>query len=214
MHPPTRHPCGQQTAYPWHRRFAGFARRRRLWQSGRTDRVQGTPSRPARPLTPSPHCRSARPTRGPGFAQVSANPWAGAEFSFPTRELRVYCRDITTNHPRGRAPCVSIPSFWRQLPRPSLLVACRIPHRAGLPVPLPARFWPMSPTATSLPGPSSAVWRARQAAASTSAFPPATTTDLSALGPDVLTSKTIRADRPGGLSAFRAQGDRPCSTRF
>ncbi len=170
----------QELAYPARGQRTGFASLRALWHPDRAGLVCTDAPLPFRPTTPSQYCRSVPMGRGPGFAQVSAKPFAGQEFPFPNRKLRVYCNDITTNHPRGRTSCVSRPSFWRQQPYLPLQAVCRIPLRAGLRAPRRARFWLMPPTTTRLPARLSAALRVLQPAASTLGCLPATTIDLTA----------------------------------
>ena len=222
MHPPNPGSFRQEVAYDIRRCCAGFAAGRWFRHGDATDPAQGNTSWPRRSQTPSPYCRSAPPGRGAGFAQVSAKSPAALEFSFPNRELRVYCDDITTtNHPRGRATCVSRPSFWRRQPCLPLQVVCRTPLRAGLRALRRARFWPTPPTTARLPAPSSAVWPVLPPAASTSGCLPATTIDLTAAQYAVCSVPTRLAGPFGPRQTFallrRACGlrgeSRRCSTR-
>ena len=215
MHPPRPSPFRQEPARPWRGPVAGFARRAVLWHPSCMDRLQGNTHRSRRPVTPSLYFRPARSTRGPGFlpaAQFSAKVAHAPEYSFPNRKLRVYSKYITINQPRGRAPCVSRPSFWRSPPRIFWQDACRTPHRADLLALRQARSWPMPPTTTRLPARSSVVWLVPRPAASTWAFPPAT--DPVAASAAILVASTGRGHTPraGCLRFFITRGA-PCSRK-
>ena len=213
MHPPRPTPFRQETAYALNGRVAGFACGGRLWHLVLAGRVQGNPSRSRRSPTPSQRWRLTPPKCGPGvpaLAQISAKRRQRPEFSFPKPKLRVYFEDIITNPPRGRATCVSKPSYWRRLPCLRLQAVCRILHRAGLRALRRARFWPMSPRMTRLPARLSVAWRALQAAASTSDCPPVT--DLIAARAAIPVATTGRGDPGRSFAFFCARGER-CSTR-
>lgn len=202
MKSPTLRPFGQGSAQGCAGVFTAFA----MGASGRhcfTAR-QGRFCRDPRGLRcyPSPSLRSGPSQAGPilmgGVAPKPGCHGATAtRIRFETRDIAVESAAITTNS-RGSFQCASrfffssfCPCRWPD--------ACRTPRRAAWLVLQPAPLSPTRPTATCLPGPSSAAWPVSQPAASRSACRPVTrATDTAACERSAPHSRTIRAARPGG----------------
>lgn len=166
----------------------------------------------------TPSLRSGPSQAGPTLwdRRLDADCVSGTKICFEIRDIAVNHPAITTNQ-RGSLPCASRLSFSSFCPR-RWPVACRIPHRAGLPVPQRVPSSPMPPRVTSLPVPSSVVLPVPHPAGSSWACRPAAqATDLTAFGRVDHASRTIRASRPGGPFAFRSafrSGGTACSRKF
>ena len=156
---------------------------------------------------PSPSLRSGPSQAGPTLVgrQAVADCVGGAKFCFEIRGIAVESAAITTTL-RGSPPCANrlSSSFFSPCHWPD---ACRTPRRAAWPVLRLAPWSPMQPTATCLPVPSLAGLPVSQPAGSRSACRPATRgTDVTACGRVEPLTRTIRAARPGGPSAFPMGG--------
>jgi hypothetical protein len=213
MNAPTAHCIWQPSAQAWAGAFKAFAmpvsERHCLVVSQRQQRPD------LRNYCTTPSLRSGPSQAGPTLRdrRSGADCVSVAKICFEMRDIPVESAAITTNQ-RGSLPCASRLSFsffcQRRWP-----AACRIPHRAGLPVRLLVRSSPMPPRVTFLPVPSSAVLQAPHPAGSSWACR-AAADDLTALGRLDLTSRTIRASRPGGPFAFRSalrSGGTACSRK-
>ena len=183
--------------------------------------------RPSRSLrsdlcTPSPSRRSGPSQAGPtsfpqasdrrGSAEGASVGAVPTSFRFNFRWFALKSRAITTNQ-RGSLSCASRLSFFPfsffRWPG-----ACRTPRRAAWPVLLPVpqsrtqwmKTWSLARHSAVLP--------VRPPVASSWACRPAT--DLTAFGRADASSRTIRADRPGGPFLFRIavrSGGTVCSRR-
>lgn len=183
---------------PGHCFLAGH---RQLGHDLRTTRCYPSPSLRSGPSQAGPTLPGSRVERGLGAGCAS---WM--KNCFEIRDIAVESGAITTNQ-RGSLTCASRLSFSLFSPR-RWPVACRILHRAVLPVPLQARWSPMRWMKTWSPAPQSVVWPVSQPAASSLACRPATrATDLAAFGRALPTPRTIRADRPGGPFLLRLRGE-------
>jgi hypothetical protein len=156
---------------------------------------------------PSPFLRSGRSLAGPtlsgGRAVANFADHFNIHFEIPVIAVEFGAR--TTNQ-RGsskcRNPLSSLPSF-----RPRWPVACRTLHRAAWPVRLPVQPSPTRWMKTSLPVQHLADLPGQPLAASRLACRPATRvtealTERAACGRSQTSSRTIRADRPGGPLSF------------
>ena len=192
---------------------------------------QGAGDRPSRHLrsdmcTPSPSRRSGPSQAGPtpffsptshrrGSAESAPVATTAASFRFNFRRFALKSRPITTNQ-RGSLSCASHFSFFPfsffRWP-----VACRTPRRAAWPVLSPVlplrtlwmKTWSLARHLAVLP--------VRPPVASSWACRPATDPAcLTAFGRADASSRTIRADRPGGLFHFRLavrSGGTACSRK-
>lgn len=153
---------------------------------------------------PSPSPRSGHPLAGPSpcpgkvWNRLADRP----RNRFEMRGIAVESVEITTNQ-QGSHTCANRLSSSPSFP-PLLPAACRTLHRVAQLVLLRVSSSRMQPTATCLPGQSSAALRALQPAASKSASGPATDPDLTAFGRLNSSTRTIRANRPGGPLLFAA----------
>ncbi len=178
----------------------------------RSDIRSLSPSRRSGPSqagpTPFPTLQHRR-----GFAEAPGSVRATATFGFNSRWFAVNLPTITTNQ-RGSLSCASRFSFFPFLSF-RWPVACRTPRRAAWPVRLPVlllRMRWMKTWSQVLP---SAVLPVRPPVASSWACRPATDL-ITACGRADTTSRTIRADRPDGLFAFRLaarSGGTACSRK-
>ncbi len=151
---------------------------------------------------PSPSLRSGPSQAGPFLVRRARCffAWLGKN-CFETCDIAVESLAITTNQ-RGSLPCAYRLSLSLFFP-PRLPDACRTPPRGGLRVLRRVSSSLMRRTATCLQGPSSVALRVSQPAASRSACRPATRAterpiEWAACGRFDVTSRTIRASRPGG----------------
>jgi len=213
MNAPTAHRIWQSYAQAWVGGLKAFAmpvlERHCLRASQRLNRPD------LRNFSTTPSLRSGPSLAGPTLRdrRWGADCVSGAKISFEMRDIPVESAAITTNQ-RGSLPCASRLSFSFFCQRP-WLAACRIPHRAGLPVRLPGQSSPMPQRVTSLPVPSLVVLPVPLPAGSSWACR-AAADDLTAFGRLDLTSRTIRASRPGGPFAFRSafrSGGTACSRK-
>lgn len=174
------------------------------------------------PSTPSPSRRSGPSQAGPtpfaryrrGFAEAMRADAQKPTFRFNSRWFAVDSPAITTNQ-RGSLSCASRFSFF-----PFLSFrwpdACRTPRRAAWPVlslVRPSRTRWMKTWSLVRP---SAVLPVRPPVASSWACRPATDL-ITACGRADTSSRTIRADCPDGLFAFRMaarSGGTACSRKF
>jgi hypothetical protein len=162
---------------------------------------------------PSPSLRSGPSQAGPTL--VGQRSGAGCASSmkncFEIRDIAVESGAITTNQ-RGSLTCASRLSFSHFSPL-RWLVACRILHRAGLPVPLLARLSPMRWMKTWSRAPRSAAWPVSRPAASSLACRPATrATDLAAYG-RFQRPKGPSGRPPGWSFSIALEGGSRCLTR-
>lgn len=157
---------------------------------------------------PSPSLRSGPSQAGPTLSgQASVDCASHIRNCFEFRDIAVESAAITTRT-RGSHPCASRLSSSPFCPC-RLPVACKIPRRAGWPVPLRALWSPMRWTRTSSQVPRWAAWPAPPPAGSSWACRPA------ARATERLTEQTARgrigpgaarAICPGGPFAFRLGG--------
>ena len=185
-------------AMTWQERHCFFAGQ---WQSGHGTRSQR--------CYPSPSLRSGPSQAGPilmHLASVPGDDCVGRlRNCFQIRDVAVESVAITTNQ-RGSTPCASRLSSLPFFPRP-LPVACRTPQRAAWPARRQARLSPMRWTKTCWLVRRLAGWLVLPPAASNLACRPATrATDVTACGRVRPTTRTIRADRPGGPFSLRLMG--------
>ncbi len=160
---------------------------------------------------PSPSLRSGPSQAGPILMCDPCNRVRARSVKnrFQICDIAVESHAITTDS-RGSTKCRSrlSSSLYSPCRWP---VACRTPHRAVWLARLRARWSPMLWMKTCWQAPRLVVWPVLPPVASSLVCRPATAAtdrliDLAAFGRVHLTPRTIRADRPGGLFAFRLGG--------
>lgn len=171
------------------------------WQSGHGTRSQR--------CYPSPSLRSGPSQAGPILMRIASVPGDDCvghnRNCFQIRDVAVESAAITTNQ-RGSTPCASRLSSLLFFPRP-WPAACRTRRRAAWPARRLARLSPTLWTKTCWPVRRLAGWLVLPPAASSLACRPATrATDVTAFGRVQPTTRTIRADRPGGPFSLRLMG--------
>lgn len=172
------------------------------WQSGHGTRSQR--------CYPSTSLRSGPSQAGPILMRGSADDCVGHYRNcFQIRDVAVESAPITTNQ-RGSIPCASrlSSSLFSLRPWPA---ACRTRRRAAWQVRQLARLSPMHWTKTCWLAPRLAGWPGLPPVASSWACRPATRAterliERSAFGRVKSTTRTIRADRPGGPFSLRLMG--------
>ena len=153
---------------------------------------------------PSPSQRSGQSLVGPTplGGRVGNRLLPNLRNLFQSGDIAVESAAITTK-PRGSTQCASRLSFSHFSP-PLWLAACRTLRRAARLVPLRASSLLTRPMATCLPALSWAALRVLQPAASMSASAPATDRQITAFGRPNPSTRTIRANCPGGPLLFAA----------
>jgi hypothetical protein len=206
MNSPTHHPVWHGFAQGRGGVFMGFAMEPMARHCFRAGQRLSSPDVRSQRCYPSPSLRSGPSQAGPflvcGVGQVCARDVRNC-FEMPA--IAVESAAITTNQ-RGSTKCRSRLSSSLFSPCRSP-VACRTRLRAGQLVLRPVSLSPTRPTATCLRVRSLAVSQVWPPAASSLACRPATrVTNLTAFGRVQPTTRTIRADCPGGPFAFRLGG--------
>ena len=153
---------------------------------------------------PYPSPRSGRSLAGPPLrgGRVGNRLLPNLRNHFQSGDIAVESAAITTK-PRGSHTCGNRLSSSLFSP-PHWQAACRTLHRAARRVLRRVSSLLTRPTATCLPALSWAALRALQPAASMSGSAPATDRYLTAFGRMNPSTRTIRADRPGGPLFFAA----------